>query len=107
MSPEFASNLPNNQPQSMDEISGPGTCVAGHGFRAATPRPAKLTLASSALGPPEIHHLGVQNFRDVDTRPISRDLQRPPISLNMFEYVQLPKVPLLWPLARVHEADLP
>ena len=44
---------------------------------------------TGALGPPIIHHLGVQNVRDVDSKP-SRDFQRPPISLDgfvFFEYI--------------------
>ena len=43
----------------MDEISGPGTCVAGHGFRAATPRPAN----------PKVPALGILGITGVETEP--------------------------------------
>ena len=87
MSP-FVCNLPDNQLPSMDEICGPGACVAAHGFRAATPRPTKPKVAR-VLWDLRESTLGVQNVRDVDSKP-SRDFQRPPISLDgfvFFEYI--------------------
>ena len=89
MSP-FVCNLHNNQLRvpSMDDICGSGACVAAHGFRAATPRPAKPKVAR-VLWDLRESTLGVQNVRDVDSKP-SRDFQRPPISLDgfiFFEYI--------------------
>ena len=80
----------------MEETCGPGTCTAGHGFRAATPRPANPKVP--ALG---ITGVEIEPTEDFQPKFLWTFLNT---SSNNSWWVRLK---LLWPRARVHAADLP